>query len=132
MAVWQERAELLVEFVNLLSNINSESPWYFDEISGLEAALERKSLTERDFKFEEQRQKISIKCKPDSFDDRIATLLDLYRSITYSWALKREVIPSNLRKFDMGIYIFSDPIIPIHNSPEKRLTVTLKNNFAVV
>ena len=126
----QERAELLVEFVNLLSNINSESPWYFDEISGLETALERKSLTERDFKFEEQRQKISIKCKPDSFDDRIATLLDLYRSITYSWVMKREVIPSNLRKFDMGIYIFSDPVIPIHNAPEKRLNVTLKNNFA--
>jgi hypothetical protein len=28
--------------------------------------------------------------------------------------MKREVLPSNLRKFDMGIYIFSDPIFPMH------------------
>lgn len=103
-----ERALQLEQFVNLLSNISSQSPWYFSEISGLDAALERKQV--EDFKWEEARQKISIKCLPDAYDDRIATLLDLYRSIVWSWQMKREVLPANLRKFDMGIFIFNDPV----------------------
>ena len=110
-----QRGLLLKKFVELLSNISSESPWYFNSIEGLDAALERKVITDRDFKFEEQRQKISIKCLPDSYDDRIGTLLDLYRSIVWSWAHKREVLPANLRKFDMGILIFNDPTIPFHH-----------------
>lgn len=106
-----ERADLLIQFVNLLSNISSKSPWYFSELSGLETALERK-IYEKEFKIvEEERKKISIKCLPDAYDDRISTLLDLYRSIIWSWKMKREVIPSNLRKFDMGIFIFNDPVM---------------------
>lgn len=110
-----ERADLLVDFVSLLSNINSESPWYFSEITGLDAALERKTTMEKDIKFEEQRQKITINCIPDSYDDRIGTLMDLYRAITWSWTTKRMILPSNLKKFDMGILIFSDPVIPFHH-----------------
>lgn len=103
-----ERADQLVKFVNLLSNISSYSPWYFSEITGLDTALERKQIT--DFKWEDERKKISIKCLPDAYDNRIGTLLDLYRSIVWSWQMKREIVPSNLRKFDMGIFIFNDPI----------------------
>lgn len=109
-----ERAEQLEKFVNLLSNINSESPWYFMELSGVDAALERKQTVDRDFKFEDERKKISIKCLPDSFDDRIGTLLDLYRSITWSWTNKRAILPSNLRKFDMGIMIYENVNTPFH------------------
>jgi hypothetical protein len=109
-----ERADLLVQFVNLLSNISSESPWYFSSITGLENAIERKQVTDHDFKFEDERQKISIKCLPDSYDNRIYTLLDLYRSITWSWVNKREILPSNLRKFDMGIMIFESVNEPFH------------------
>ena len=108
-----ERADMLIDFVNLLSNINCESPWYFHELSGLDSALDRPQVS--DFKFEETRQKISIKCLSDAYDDRIATLLDLYRAIVWSWTMKREVLPSNLRKFDMGIFIFNDPVIPFHH-----------------
>lgn len=109
-----KRADMLESFVNLLSNINSESPWYFSEISGIDSALERSQV--KDFKFEEERKKISIKCLPDAFDDRIGTLLDLYRAIVWSWTMKREVVPANLRKFDMGIFIFETPTTPFHKS----------------
>lgn len=105
-----ERAELLENFVNLLSNISSESPWYFTEFGGLDAALERKQTVDTNFSIPEERKKISIKCLPDAYDDRIGTLLDLYRSIVWSWVNKREVLPSNLRKFDMGIMIFDNSI----------------------
>lgn len=109
-----ERAEKLERFVNLLSNINIYSPWYFQSIEGLDQALTRIPPDTGEFKFDE-RKKITIKCLVDSYDNRIGTLLDLYRDVVWSWMMKREVIPSNLRKFDMGIYIFSSPIFNIHD-----------------
>lgn len=114
-----ERAKNLEQFVYLLSNISSESPWYFTEISGMDAVIERKTIMDKEFKIEESRHKISIKCLPDAVDDRIGTLLDLYRSIVWSWSNKREVLPSNLRKFDMGIFIFEQPTKLIHHKDSK-------------
>lgn len=108
------RAEKVKQFVTLLSNISSESPWYFSELSGLDSALERKSVMERDFKIDEQRYKISIKCLPDAIDDRIGTLLDLYRDISFDWINKLQLLPANLKKFDMGIYVFNSAIQNIH------------------
>jgi len=103
-----ERARMLKKFVLLLSNINSTSPWYFSEITGLDGALERK-MFDQEFKIEE-RKTISIKCLPDAYDNRIGTLLDLYRAICYSYQMKKEILPANLRKFNMGILLFNAPI----------------------
>lgn len=116
-----ERAQNLEQFINLLSNISSESPWYFTELSGLDAALERKVIMDKDFKIEDTRSKITIKCLPDAFDDRIGTLLDLYRSIVWSWIDKREVVPANLRKFDMGVFIYETPNTPFHKMPSNSM-----------
>lgn len=120
-----ERAANLEQFVHLLSNISAESPWYFTELSGLDAAIERKTVMDKDFKVEDTRPKISIKCLPDAVDDRIGTLLDLYRSIVWSWSNKREVLPANLRKFDMGIFIFEQPTKFVHHKDSK---LTLNDN----
>jgi hypothetical protein len=109
-----ERAEKLDKFIDLLSNISTYSPWYFQEITGLDVALERKEFTDKDFKIEEQRKQITINCLTDAYDNRIGTLLDLYRDITFSYQLHKEIVPANLRKFDMGIYIFNTPIKNFH------------------
>lgn len=103
-----ERAYKLEQFVTLLSNINSESPWYFSSVGGLQEALERKQVTDDKMEIGE-RKKLSLTCLPDAYDNRITTLLELYRDITWSWSLKKEIIPANLRKFDMAIYLFEAP-----------------------
>jgi hypothetical protein len=41
-----ERAFLLKKFIYLLSNINSNTPWYFQEVSGIDSAIERKIFSE--------------------------------------------------------------------------------------
>ena len=46
----------------------------------------------------------------DAYDDRIGTLLDLYRASCFSYQNKKEIVPRNLRKFNMGILLFSAPI----------------------
>lgn len=104
-----QRAGWLKDFVNLLSNISAEAPWYFSEISGLDSAVERKAIMEDNFTISATRPKISIKCLQDAADDRIGTLLDLYRSIVWDWKSKRMILPANLRKFDMGVLVFETP-----------------------
>lgn len=104
------RAQNTRKFVELLSNINSYTPWYFQNIKGLEAAINREMVTTGDFQIKPERDKITIECLEDSYDQRIGTLLDLYRSIVWSWETKREMLPANLRKFDMTIVLFEMPI----------------------
>lgn len=104
-----ERAELLEQFINLLSNINTHSAWYFSELEGIVESIGRKQFIERDFKIDEARPMLTIKCLPDPVDDRIGTLLDLYKSVCYSYIQKKEIVPANLRKFTLGVYVFQTP-----------------------
>lgn len=113
-----ERADLLKKFVILLSEISSNSPWYFKSISGLGSALKRDCVNAANFSIPAERKQIVIKCLPDAYDTRIATLLDLYRAVSWSWTKKCEILPRNLRKFDMGVYIFSSPITNLHKSDD--------------
>lgn len=124
-----ERAEKLEQFVTLLSNINSESPWYFSEISGVDEAINRSVVTSGEFKLEDSRKKISIKCLPDAVDQRIGTLLSLYRDVTWSWIMKREVIPANLRKFDMAVYIWETPTTNINSKLTDKFEVLLDSTL---
>lgn len=112
-----ERAELLKDFVFLLSNINSNTPWYFSEITGLSEALKRNFVNK--VEFGDERKKISIKCLQDSYDAKIGTLMDLYRSACFSYQLKKEIVPANLRKFSMGIYIFPQTVKNLHSMLKK-------------
>lgn len=105
-----ERAYMLKSFITLLSEINSSSPWYFQEITGLDTALERKLFSDGEFKLEDKPRQITIKCLHDAYDDRIGTLLDLYRAACFSYTEKKEIVPANLRKFNMGILVFNAPI----------------------
>ena len=84
-----ERAEKLERFVTLLSDISSKSPWYFTQIGGLDEALNRSAADGE--KLEMTNKKLTITCLPDAFDNRISTLLSLYRDITWSWIHKKEI-----------------------------------------
>ena len=126
-----ERAELLKSFISLLSSISNDSPWYFKELSGLEGALERKMFNPSDgFKIDEAPRQISIKCLADAYDDRIGTLLDLYRAICYSYSAKKEIVPANLRKFNMAIAVFPAPLRGItgkSGTPDNAIRIPIDN-----
>lgn len=111
-----ERAVMLEKFVYLLSNISSDFPWYFQTVEGLGAVLERRNMAGlKGFNITDEPYKITIKCLKDSVDDRIGTLLDLYRGLSYSWMNKRWILPGNLRRFDMSIIVFEKPIAELHS-----------------
>jgi hypothetical protein len=112
-----ERADKLEKFVTLLSNINRYSPWYFTSIAGVDAALERKVVEAEKFDIGEAKR-LTINCLPDAFDNRIQSLLELYRDVTWSWIHKKSILPVNLRKFDMAIYIFESTINNWHKDED--------------
>ena len=114
-----DRARKLTEFIYMLSEISYKYPWYFKTISGLDKAIERKEVTESEFKLDDQRKSFQIKCLHDSENNKIGTLLDLYRNVVYSQLMHKEILPANLRKFDMGIFIFSRPLKNMHRKVSK-------------
>lgn len=122
-----ERADMLRQFIDLLSNINTYSPWYFQTIEGVSEALTRSEFTEEAFTIPAPKQ-LTIKCLPDAYDNRIGTLLDLYKSICYSYELHKEILPDNLRSFTMYLYIFNTNIRGIHS--KTKITQNITDNPA--
>ena len=105
------RATYLKTFIELLSTITTDSPWYFQTIKGIEEGLQRKETDEMQWK---EPYTITIECMEDSLDQRIGTLIDLYRSVAWSWERRVEILPVNLRRFDMSVLVFSSPIKGLH------------------
>ena len=109
-----ERAEKLLHFIKLLSDISSYEPWQFQTIQGVDESLKRPYFSEGNFAIEEARKALTIKCLPEGYNSRIGTLMDLYRDICFSYYWRKEIVPDNLRKFDMGLFIFSQPVRRFH------------------
>jgi len=93
------RYDMLVDFKKLLSRLNTEFPWYFQSIDGLNDAWNR------DYKVAKFHKELTITCL-ESIDLRITALMDLYRKIAYDWNYRRAILPDNLRKFELSIKIY--------------------------
>lgn len=98
-----DRISALYKFVTLLSYINSKAPWFFKSIKGL-AEAEKRSLDE--FKV----KSLEIGCDNDAVDMRLTNLVDLYKYVAFDYINCKEILPENLRKFDMDIFVFHMPI----------------------
>lgn len=94
------RAIYLEEFISLFRQINQKTPWYFQTIEGL-PDLWNRNLMEV---YKEDRQ-IAIGCL-ESLDLRITGMIDLYRKACFDWRNRREVVPENLRRFEMMVYVY--------------------------
>lgn len=128
-----QRAANLRSAVEILSNINSNTPWYFQSVKGLDTATQR-ATTGEGFNIKAENNKITIECLPDAYDQRIGTFLDLYRSVAWSWETKREILPANLRKFDMTIIAFQMPIagLNIPRDSKKPTDASMRNDVKIV
>lgn len=124
-----ERADYLRSFINLLSNVSTYSPWYFQTIAGVDEALNRKEFVETNFSIGDDTKGITIECLPDAFDSRIGTLMDLYRAACFSYHLHKEIVPANLRKFNMYLYIFSTGIRGIHSRTTVSQNISEKTEY---
>ena len=105
-----DRINSLYKFASILSYINVNSPWYFKSVKGLNKVL-NPVLDE----FSKERY-IEIETLPDAIDMRLSTLMSLYNYACYDVYYDKEIIPQNLRKFNMTIILFQTPLRYLHTS----------------
>ena len=124
------RAEYLKRFVTLLRKLNQNTPWFFQQIDGLEEAWKH-MYNEKSYKPILNDRKIIINCLEESVDMRITALMDLYRKACFDWPNRREVVPANLRRFKVKIYCYEGRSLNrygLPSSPENpKLPPTLGN-----
>ena len=106
-----KRANALRQFQILLNSINTNSPWFFQSIEGLNN-LEKISRSgwqdDSGFdSFDPQKTKgktLTVNCL-ESINLRISALADLYNQATFDADNMRWLVPRNLRKFTMWIFV---------------------------
>ena len=94
----------LEKFGELLNYLMIECPWYFKEIGGIQEAIKY------DFVDLTKERKITLSFNPDAIDFRVSALMELYLDACFDPYNHKEIVPSNLRKFDMSVLICQVPI----------------------
>lgn len=105
-----ERITALFKFASILSYINTSAPWYFKGIKGLDECARPKLENFSD------KKTIELELSQDAIDMRLSTLMSLYKFACYDDINCKEIIPENLRKFDMIVIVFAAPIKRFHTS----------------
>jgi hypothetical protein len=96
------RYEYLKLFQDLLIDTNYWMPWYWQGIEGLDKVWDYKKLIDPYKGGNDSVIKITTL---ESIDLRITALMDLYRRACFDYEFRREIIPSNLRKFQVTVFV---------------------------
>ena len=96
------KAAELKSFTNILKKINTQMPWFFQTLTGLEIA--------RNYNDEEpwrgvDKPKIEIECLEENIELTATKLMSLYRSVVWDSKRNIRILPANVCKFTMDIYI---------------------------
>ena len=105
-----KRSDMLIQFKNSLSDLLNNSPWFLQTISGLDQLplVSRKGFAvEEGSEFNSQRTagKALEFTTLESLNLRMTALADLYNQATFDYDNMRELVPRNLRKFTMYIFV---------------------------
>jgi len=105
-----KRSDMLIQFKNSLTDLLNNSPWFLQTISGLDQLplVSRKGFAvESGTEFNSQRTagKALEFTTLESLNLRMTALADLYNQATFDYDNMRELVPRNLRKFTMYIFV---------------------------
>jgi len=94
------RQAYLEIFANTLYRIQEEAPWYFQSVSGLSDLYKIDPANN----FRGKDKVLTIECL-ESIDLRMSLLADAYRNLAFEVQGMREVLPVNLRTFNMHVHV---------------------------
>jgi len=94
------RQKYLEIFTNLLYRIQEEAPWYFQSVAGLSDLYKIDPANN----FRGKDKVLTIECL-ESIDLRMSLLADTYRNLSFEVQGMREVLPINLRTFNMHVHV---------------------------
>jgi hypothetical protein len=105
-----KRSDMLIQFKNNLTDLLNNYPWFFQTISGLDQLplVARKGFaveTEGEFSSQRTAGKALEFTTLESLNLRMTALADLYNQATFDYDNMRELVPRNLRKFTMYIFV---------------------------
>jgi hypothetical protein len=94
------RQNALQQFKDLLWRIQEQAPWYFQQVTGLSDLFK----IDKNINYRGKDKILTIDCL-ESIDMRMSLLGDLYRLVAFDFQNWREVLPVNLRTFNMEIHV---------------------------
>jgi hypothetical protein len=96
----ETRAKHLEDFIKILKKVNAQYPWFWQGVTGLETAKEY-AMNEP---FWGEDKAIEIDCL-ETVELTVSAMMDLYRRAAFDFDRWVEVIPTNLRRFSLHIYV---------------------------
>lgn len=105
-----KRSDMLRQFKVMFSDLLSNSPWFIQSISGLDnlAKVARPGYqpnSEGTFSPQRTAGKVLEFTTLESLNLRMSAMADLYNQATFDYDNMRELLPRNLRKFTMYIFV---------------------------
>jgi len=97
-----KKAAQLRSFINIFRKINIEMPWFWQTVTGLEVA---RTITEDEPWKAAEKPKIEIECLEENIELTATKLMDLYRNIVWDTRRHVRVLPTNVSRFTMDIYV---------------------------
>jgi hypothetical protein len=97
-----QRFEYLKAFQRLLFDTNYWMPWFWQSISGIDKVWDYNKLKDPYKGGEESILTIETL---ESIDMRITAMMDLYRKACFDYEYRREILPANLRMFQLSVFV---------------------------
>jgi len=97
-----EKAESLANFKKILQRINSELPWFWQSVSGIDTTRQFGNMEEPWWGAD--KPSIEISCL-ETVELTVSGMIDLYKKAAYDFERWVEVIPKNLRRFRMWVWV---------------------------
>lgn len=99
---YEYQADCLLRFIKTLTDISENQPWFFQSLAGLDTLWSASMDMSKPFKGKDKL--ITIETL-ESLDLTITYLADMYRQAMYDMFYMRELVPENLRRFQVDIYV---------------------------
>ena len=93
----------LENFQKVLLKINKELPWFWQTISGVDVAMTYEKMV--DPWWGANKPKLEIECLEENVELTAIGLMDLYKRACFDFTRWVEVIPPNLRHFQMQVWV---------------------------
>lgn len=97
-----KKAAQLKSFINIFKKVNTEMPWFWQTVTGLEVA---RTINEEEPWKAAEKPKIEIECLEENIELTATKLMDLYRNIVWDTKRHVRVLPTNVSRFTMDIYV---------------------------
>lgn len=99
---FEAESRRLNKFIEVLKYLSQEEPWFFQSIVGLKEMWAGATDMAQNFKGKEKKLTVGTL---ESLDLSITYLADLYRKSVYDSFYMRELVPENLRYFQVDVYV---------------------------